>query len=225
MKKNFKVWMAAAAVTAMMITGCSKEEIPSVQSPASSELSIPEIDVLVNQTDEEFSAPELNGGTENEVFSSEYDGIPDAYQVDESTADNLSSNSVSGHATGKRMRKCLSGLKLSNDQIAKLKRLFVSYHDCKSGIVKRHALAMRSLIAKYNEKHDMLVKALRNGRITKAEFEKHVKALRIEFKRSANQLAKSSRMALRNCYSKMLRGLHSILNERQWKAFVNCYRR
>lgn len=225
MKKNFKVWMVAAAVSAIMITGCSKEEIPAVQSPAASEMSVPEIDVLADQADEEFSAPELNGGTENEVFSSEYDGIPDAYQVDESSADNLNSHAGNSHVNGKRMRKCLSGLALSKDQVAKLRSLFASYNDCKSGIVKRHALAMRSLIAKYNEKHDMLVKALRNGRITKEEFEKHVKALRIEFKRAANQLAKSSRKALRNCYTKMLRGLHGILSERQWKAFINCYRR
>lgn len=223
MKNKMKLMMALTIAITAFFSSCSKEspEITSNEAPAQ-EMSLPEVDAMVNQADDEFVNSEVQGGTEEEAFTIEYDGLPDAYQITESTADELNSGKRDGNA--RRFRACLGKLELDGDQIAKIRRIFKAYQDCKHDIIVRHASAMKALLIKYNDKRDALVKALRNGRITKEEFEKHMKALRIEFNKAKHELASKARVALKNCYIKMLRGLHSVLTERQWKAFVNCYR-
>lgn len=221
MKKQLNKWLSAIAIAAFMFTGCSKEEQANV-SDNSSAFTVPEIDVLTSETDAEFTSFEVGGGTETEGFYAENDGIPDAYQVSESTADELNSAKRDGNA--RRMRACLSELKLDADQIAKLKRVFHAFDDCKSGIVKRHSLAMRELTARINARHEALVKAYKSGRIDKETFEKGIKALRSEFNQTQKLLARKASAALKDCYHKMLRAMHGILSERQWKAFVACYR-
>lgn len=224
MKTNLNKWIACVALAAIIFTGCSKQEVmPNSETITSNELSIPEIDILVQEADQEFVNFEVSGGNELEGFYSDNDGLPDAYQVTESTIDEMVTAKRDGSA--KRLRVCLSKLELDADQTAKIRRVFAAYHDCKHSVIKRYSNALRELTVKYNARHDELLKALRAGRITKEEFEKSIKALRIEFNRAQNILAKNARVALKNCYDKMLRMMHSILNERQWKAFVACYRK
>lgn len=222
MKTKLNLWIASAAVAAILFTGCSKQDqaSPVSASGSNTELTVPEIDVLADQADNEFVNLEVSGGTESEGFVLENDGLPDAYQVTESTIDEM--NKRDGNA--KRLRHCLSKLELSSEQVAKIRRLFHAYEECKGSIVKRHAGAVRDLVARFNERHEELVKALRNGRITKQQFEEKVKALRAEFNRTKAALAEKARAALKSCYTHMLRGMNGVLTERQWKAFVNCYR-
>ncbi len=222
MNNKMNLWMAAVAVVAIFFASCSKDQSSNINSTPSSELSIPEIEVLASQADEAFMNTEVQGGTESEAFIMESDGLPDAYQVTESTADEINSTKRDGNAS--RLKVCLSKLELDPDQIAKIRRLFRAYEDCKHSIIVRHGNALRELIKTYNGKREELVKALRNGRISKAEFEEKMKALRIEFNRHKNDLASKARAALKDCYTKMLRGLNGVMTERQWKAFVNCYR-
>lgn len=222
MKKQLNKWLSAIAIAAVIFTGCSKEESPISGSDNSSAFTAPEIDVLANETDAEFTSFEVSGGTESEGFYAENEGLPDAYQVSGSTADELNSAKRDGNA--KRLRACLSKLELDAEQTAKLKRVFHAFEDCKSGIVKRHQMAIRELTARINVKHEALVKAYKAGRIDKETFEKGLKALRAEFNQVHKLLARKASIALKDCYHKMLRAMHSILSERQWKAFVACYR-
>lgn len=223
MKNKMNLLMIAVAAITILLASCSKEPKSDISSNAgTNELNIPEMDVLATQADESFMNSEVQGGTETEEFTMESDGLPDAYQVSESTADEINSTKRDGSA--RRLRACLSKLELDADQIAKIRRLFKAYEDCKHSIIIRHGQALRQLLHAYNEKREALVKALRNGRITKAEFEENMKTLRVELQRHKNELASKARVALKNCYKNMLRGLHSVMTERQWKAFVNCYR-
>lgn len=222
MKNKMNLWLATVAVAAIIFTGCSKEQTEVSSTPSASELSIPEVDVLSTLADEAFMNAEIEGGNEFEEFTMENDGLPDAYQVTEATADEINSTKRDGNA--RRFRACLSDLKLDRDQIAKIRRTFKAYEECKHHIIVRHRNALHELIKTYNAKREELVKAVRNGRITKAEFETKMKELRVEFNRHKHNLASKARAALKDCYAKMLRSMHSILSERQWKAFVNCYR-
>jgi hypothetical protein len=222
MKKKLNLWIASMVLMSIIFIGCSRnEEVkPANTEGTATEMSAPEIEVLATVADDAFINMEANGGTETEGFSLENDGLPDAYQVTESTADEIAKRD--GNA--RRLKACLSKLELSSEQVAKLRRTFKAYDECKSSIIKRHSAALRELLAKFNARHDELVKALRNGRITKQQFEEKMKALRVEFHRAKAHLAEKARTALKSCYTHMLRSMHSILTERQWKAFVNCYR-
>lgn len=223
MKKQFKLWFAAAAVAAFTFTGCSKEDI-NTTSAGSEELSKTEINTLAGQAEHEFL---YYGSGEDESFEGEYptddEGMPDAYQVTTSTADEIHSAKRDGKAAG--IRLCLSKLGLDTIQIQKIRRAFAAYEDCKASIVKRHAAAFSQLIERRNAAMQTLVKMRRNGNITQKEFVNKVKELNRKFKQARFELAEKSRAALDNCYKKMLGALKDVLTDRQWKAFVDCYRK
>lgn len=225
MKNKINIWLAFAVVLTIAFSSCSKKEniTPNNNAVVGSEMVDQEIAVLSDQTDDEFENSELMGGTETEGFYLDNDGIPDAYQITESTADEILSNKRAGEA--RRFVACMKDLNLSNEQIAQLRKAFKIYQDCHSNIILRHRLAMKTLLNKYNEKHAELVKALRNGRITKEQFAKKVKELRQAFMKERHEINSKVRAALKDCYSHLLKNIHRILTERQWKAFVNCYRK
>ncbi len=224
MKNKMNLWLASVAFAAIIFTSsCSKEQTPVSATPASAnELSIPEVDQLALQADEAFINTDIIGGSETEEFSLSNDGIPDQYMVSESTADEINTTKRDGNA--RRMRACLKELELSGEQIAKIRIIFRNYEDCNKYVIGRHRNAMQELTVKMNDKLKLLVKAFRDGRITKEEFEAKVKSLRAEFQTLKNALAEKSRSALKECYTRLLRGLNQVMTERQWKAFVNCYR-
>ncbi len=224
MKNKMNLWLASVAFAAIIFTSsCSKEQTQVSATPASAaELSIPEVDQLALQADEAFINTEINGGTENEEFSLSNDGIPDQYMVSESTADEINTTKRDGNA--RRLRACLKELELSGEQVAKIRIIFRNYEDCNKYVIGRYRNAMQELTVKMNDKLKLLVKAFRDGRITKEEFEAKVKSLRTEFQTLKNALAEKSRAALKECYTRLLRGLNQVMTERQWKAFVNCYR-
>jgi hypothetical protein len=226
MKNKINIWLAFAVILTIAFSSCSKKESinPSNDnSVVGNEMVEQEIAVLNDQTDDEFENSELMGGSETEGFYLDNDGIPDAYQITESTADYISGSKRAGEA--RRFIACMKELNLSKDQIESLRKAFKIYEDCHSSILVRHRLAIKSLLAKYNDKHAELVKALRNGRITKEEFAKKVQELRKAFMRERHEINSKVRTALKDCYSHLLKNIHRILNERQWKAFVNCYRK
>jgi len=224
MKNKMNLWLASVAFAAIIFTSsCSKEQTQVSTAPSiAAELSIPEIDQMLVQADEAFINAEITGGTETEDFAVSNDGIPDQYMVSASTADEMIAGKRDGNA--RRLRACLKDLELSGEQIAKMRILFGNYEDCNKYIISRHRNAMKELTVKMNDKLKLLVKAYRDGRISKEVFEAKVKSLREEFNTLRKTLAEKSRAALKECYTRLLRGLNQIMTERQWKAFVNCYK-
>ncbi len=221
MKTRLNAWIAATAFSAILLTACSKtEQQPAPGTDSHIESSSSEITVLTDVADNEFMNMEVSDGNETEGFMVENDGLPDAYQVSESTADEVGKRDD----RAKRFKACLVKLQLSQEQIAKMRRIFKAYEDCKGSIIARHALAVKELLAKFNARHEELLKALKSGRINKQQFEEKMKAMRIEFNRTTAAFAEKARAALKDCYMHMLRGMHGVLTDRQWKAFVNCYR-
>ncbi|HEY1045393.1 MAG TPA: hypothetical protein VGF79_03070 [Bacteroidia bacterium] len=224
MKNRINLWIASFILAAVSFTACSKEDqaISNNSSNGIQASSLPEADVMTTQADEAFANSEVMGGTESEGFYFENNGLPEAYRLDESCITDLNSSKRDENTNG--ITKCLSKLELSDDQIVSLRKSFKAYEECKSSVINRYTLALDGLIKKYNAQHELLLKALRNGRITKQEFEAKVRALRVLLMREKQELASKARHAVKACYGSLLRSMHSILNERQWKAFVNCYR-
>lgn len=220
---NFAKSITVIMIVAVIFTGCRKELNQPVNpnSASSADFVLTDVDALAVQADNDFVNSEITGGTESEEFAISNDGLPDAYCVTEATAD---INSLRRDVDGAGIRKCLSELKLSDEQIAKIRRIFKGYEECKHSVIVRHRNISQELLKKYNSKRDELLKALRNGRITKAQFEAKMKELRKMYNAEREALNQKARAALKDCYTKMLRSLNGVLTERQWKAFVNCYR-
>lgn len=222
MKKSFKLWFAAAAVAAFTFSSCSKEE--TFTNAGSASATPQGSSVLVSQAEHEF----LNyGSTEDENYTGDYAtdeaGLPDAYQVTAGTADELFSAKRDGNAAG--IRKCLSGLGLDTPQLQQIKRIFAAYEDCKSDAIRTHIAGLRNLIERRNAAMRKLLADRKSDSITQREFVSRVKSMNIRFKRARFELAEKSKDAISACYKDMLNRLNGVLTDRQWNAFVACYRK
>lgn len=223
--KILKTGMMILAVAIITLVGCKKETITPANNTENTEAHTPEMEALMIQVDNEFVNTEVQGGSETEDFYLENNGVPEEYDLQESSADDLDASSVKRGIGVPKMIRCLRDLNLDKEQVAKIRRSLKEYEECKKSIIARHHFAIRQLMEEYNAKLKALKQALANGRITKDQFNAKVKQLREELNKAKKEITMKARLALKDCYTKLLRRLHSILNERQWKAFVNCYRK
>jgi hypothetical protein len=101
------------------------------------------------------------------------------------------------------------------------------YKDCKDKAVIRAKTIYRELQVKYKTKYSRIYNAFINGSITREKFKTLVAELRIEFKKELRSLHLKEKLDenFKACFRKFLVGLHPILSERQWNAFVTCYKR
>lgn len=220
MKNKMKIWISAAMLAVISFTACKKDGSNAV-TPSDNGQS-QEISVMVNQADQSFADPALYGGSESEEFYFDNDGLPDAYLIAESDLDGLTG--VKREISPRRIIGCLAKLELTDTQIVQLRRVFKDYEGCKLSVVNRYNNAIAELIKKANASREELVKMLRDGKITKEQFEKRMQALRVDLVKQRNAMAEKARQALKECYTTFLRNTNGILTERQWKAFINCYR-
>lgn len=82
-------------------------------------------------------------------------------------------------------------------------------------------------MAKYKDLAAEQAKLLRAEKITKTEYEQRMARLRHAFQKELRELQLKDKVneALKDCHAKFLRHLNSILTDRQWKAFVDCYKK
>ena len=229
MKRNFKNAALAIGIMALAFIGCRKEKM--ILNPSLNDVSESDIQALVAQTESESESLEI---TYNEVTGEMYaanEGIAADYLVTEEnfdvnptpTGSNSSENEVEDHS----FIRCLKDLKLDEDQIKKIRIALGEYKDCKASAIKRARAIHEKLEAKYKELAEEQLKLLRAGKITKKEYEQRIARLRYAFQKELRELQLEEKLheALKDCYSKFLRQLHGILTERQWKAFLNCYKK
>jgi len=223
--KHLKAGMMIIAVAIIALVGCKKETIAPINNTENTEALTPEMEALMIQVDNEFVNTEVQGGSETEDFYLENNGVPEEYDLQESSADELDASSVKRGIGVPKIIRCLKDLNLDKEQIVKIRKSLKEYEECKKSIIARHHYAIRQLMDVYNAKLKTLKQSLANGRITKDQFVAKVKDLRDELNKAKKEITMKARLALKDCYSKLLRKLHSILNERQWKAFVECNRK
>jgi molecular chaperone GrpE (heat shock protein) len=99
-----------------------------------------------------------------------------------------------------------------------------AFEECKSADIKAHREAYAKLLTRIENLRKEYAAQLKNGKITKAQFEAKMKELRSDFETSLKVIKASYAKRLNACYEKYMRALKEILTERQWKAFVDCYR-
>lgn len=217
MMKNLLMIVAFAVAFA----ACKKEEMVS---PALSDQEAEVIDNAIDevfiteaeeQVDWEFLNSEILGGSEDEDFYMENDGLHESYLIETGDIDMM----------GKRQWKlvrCLISVKPSEEQIAKLRRVFASYDDCKKDAVQNYRKDFLMLHRKVQAARKDLVQAYRNNRIDKRQFFTAMKNLRKRYSNEVTTIKRKYARTLRSCHGQFLRNINRVLTERQWKAFTNC---
>lgn len=215
MKRNLiYTGMAMFAIIASTITGC-KKEASTVDNSAQYDAQ-----VLIDEADNSYNAENITDGTETTSFAADNEGLPEAYTIVETDMDDAGYK----RAEVKRFFACLLKLDLSDTQIARIRKNVRAYELCKAADIQNHREAYAKLVIRIENARKEYLAQLNNGKITKAQFEAKMKDLRADFVQSLKGIKATYAKSLRVCFDKFMRGMKEILTERQWKAFVDCYR-
>lgn len=215
-RKLIHLGLALSLATMFVVTGCQKESTtPAIDNSAKYDEAL-----LVNDADNSYNEVAVAGGDENTDFSSDNEGLPEAYILVETDMDDA------GYKRGdlRRFFACLKKLTLTDTQVAMIRRDLHEYEGCKAMDIQHHREAYAKLILRINHARQELVTKLRNGTITKMQFEQGMKDLRADFVKSLHDIKASYAKTLRACHEKFIKALRNILTADQWKAFVDCYR-
>jgi hypothetical protein len=149
------------------------------------------------------------------------DGISPEFLADESClSDDPAKTFIRDHS----FVKCLRGLSLSEKQVDAVKQCLRTYNACSEKAVKRAGIIYLELKEKYRGKYLRIYNAWQNGSITKKEFKQKLEELRLAFKQELRRMHLREKLdeALKQCLRECFKGLHGILSERQWDAFIAC---
>lgn len=209
--------LAFCAILAIAIIGCKKTE--TTVAPATTE-NVVEAQVMIDEADVAYNDIQVIGGSETEEFSSPNEGLIEVYTFVETDMDDA------GFKRGleKRFFTCLKKLELGDTPVLKLRKALRAYEECKAADIKKHREAYAALQTRTENARKEYLAQLKNGKITKAQFEAKMKELRTKYENSLKEIKQSYARTLKACYDKFMRAVKEILTERQWKAFVSCYR-
>ncbi|MFH1936312.1 MAG: hypothetical protein ABIK52_01960 [Bacteroidota bacterium] len=224
MRNRLFIFCFASAIG--ILTGCQKEQSPDSYLSANDQI-INLVDQAWGRMASEDLFPE-NPSLGIEMLN---EGIAADFLLDETYLDETPEPTNSNPANWYYVRDhslifCLRGLQLSDEQITNLKRGLRAYEACKEHAVQRARSVYRELRMEYQQVFQRLINAYRNGTLTEREFKHKIAALRAEFRHELCRLHLREKLdqAFKRCLSSFMVELHGILTERQWSAFVECYR-
>lgn len=202
----------------MSIVGCKKESVSNNNTDAL--IAEQEIVNVIDETSTKYEDATVVEGTESVEFMAENEGLPESYMLIEQDMDDAGFKRLEE----KRFIRCIKNLNLTDSQVLRLRLALRNYENCKAEDIKKHREAYKSLRDRIENIRKEWVAKLRKGDITEAQFKEKMGKLRNEFSEGLKRIKESYAKTLRACYEKFVRAIKLTLTERQWKAFIECYR-
>ena len=227
MNTLFKRYIFFPMILLFFATACTKD-----RSSTQEDSYLEDIAVMLNQEANSLGIQEVITDDPSQNIYMINDGIPSDFLVDESyletsqqgtnTEDSINRVYIRDHS----FIRCLRGLSLSENQVTLIKKDLREYNACNENAVKRAKKIYQNLKEKYRIQYKRLWNAYQNNTITLREFRLKVAELKENFKLELRNLHLKAKIneALKKCLRVFLIDLHGNLTERQWKAFVDCYR-
>jgi hypothetical protein len=208
-------------VTLIAILACNKTNQPQQAQPSYNT----DINAIADQSVSDMDTLEVYADNpDSGIYMLNY-GIGPNFLIDET--DLGETDSLRTYIRDHSIIPCLKGLSLTESQKTSVKKELQNYKNCKEDAVKRAKAIYHDLHIKYKLQYTRLYEALQNGSITREEFKTQLAKLRAEFKKEFHSLFLKEKLneAFRTCFREFLGGIHSILTDRQWNAFVACCKR
>lgn len=215
MKFKFLTPVFILGIALLINFASCKKETATPTTPTTEDL----ISVL-DQTDKNYQEVEVIDGNEEQEFSSQNEGLAESYLLVEQDMDNAGYK----RTVERRFISCIKKLDLTDAQVASLRSTLRQFEGCKAADVKKHREAYELLRKRIENIRQEALAKLKRGDITKAQFEEKMQMLRKDFVESLRKIKMSYASNLRMCYEKFLRGIKATLTDRQWRAFMECYR-
>ncbi|MES2616749.1 MAG: hypothetical protein V4613_02660 [Bacteroidota bacterium] len=211
-----KIGFVLTFVAMLALVSCNKSEVSPI---AQNDDANYDAQLIIDDADVAYNDATYAGGTEDQSFSAVYEGLPEAYTLEEMDMDNAGYK-----RTDKRFFACLKKLNLTDTQILHVRMALKGYEACKAMDIKRHREAFAKLVIRVEAARKDYIMQLKGGKITRAQFDDLMQALRKDFHDSLKHIKASYAKTLKACYDKYMRAIKATLTDRQWKAFVDCYR-
>lgn len=217
--KSINTALALSAIILFAAVGCKKQAETVAPATDNTALFEAQATAIVDNADVTYNDAVVLGGSETDAFYAENDGLTEAYAMVETDMDNAGFKRADNHYFS-----CIKNLNLTDTQAMKLRRALRAYEECKAADVKAHREAYAKLVLRIENARKDLLAQLKNGTITKTQFAEGIAKLRKEFETGLRYIKASYAKTLKACYYKFMSATKEILTERQWKAFVDCYR-
>jgi len=219
MKKVYRISFILLFAALTTFSGCKKQNETTTVSPEDEIIALTDKAITVMDSQEVYT-----DDTDQGIYMKN-DGIPADFLVEETDLEGKDTlrQKIRDHS----FIACLRGLNLTETQVYEIKQDIKVYRECNEKAVQRAKAIYRDLHEKYKAKYKRIYAALQDGSISKEKFKTLVAELKIEFRREVKslQLKEKLQEAFKNCFRVFLKDLHSILTERQWNAFKECYKR
>jgi hypothetical protein len=218
MKNNLlKIALTLSIALMLSIVGCKKETIKTTSNDLTGNQ---ELEAVITETDQKYNEVEVSDGGEDIEFYAENEGLPESYLLTEKDMDDAGFK----RTVERRFIHCIKKLELSDEQAQKLRMVLRGYEECKTNDIKKHREAYESLRNRVENIRKEYLAKLKRGDITREKFAEKMQFLRKDFVESLRKIKQSNAANLKMCYDKFIRGIKATLSERQWKAFIECYR-
>jgi hypothetical protein len=215
---------AAAAFAGMLIlfAGCSKEQSMSVAPNAAESMAYDLVDF------NELAAPQVTDGVAEEFK------VRDAQKhFDRTPCDGPAPKEKNGMRDDKGGKKpeakdpkrdlgaVLHKLDLNKEQKQAIQKYMHEHCLCIAEHLKKVNEVNRQIIARYNAKRDELLKAAKDGRISKEELGRRLQELKGQLDKELNsEKNKQVHMEImKKCEDQFLHNIASVLNEKQQAVF------
>jgi hypothetical protein len=199
---------------------CKKETVLKETVTPTAPTTNEDLISMLDQTDKKYLEVEVTEGNEVQEFSSPNEGIVESYLLVEQDMDDAGYK----RTVERRFISCIKKLDLTDAQVASLRLTLRQFEECKAADVKKHREAYELLRKRIEKIRQEALAKLKRGDITKAQFEEKMQLLKKDFVESLRKIKMSYASNLRMCYEKFLRGIKATLTDRQWRAFMECYR-
>ena len=216
MKFKFLTPVIILGIALLINLASCKKETATPTAPTTTE----DLISVLDQTDKNYQEVEVIDGNEEQEFSSQNEGLAESYLLEEVDMDNAGYK----RNVERRFISCIKKLDLTDAQVASLRSNLRQFEGCKAADVRKHREAYELLRKRIENIRQEALAKLKRGDITKAQFEEKMQLLRKDFVESLRKIKMSYASNLRMCYEKFLRGIKATLTDRQWRAFMECYR-
>ncbi|MFH1161007.1 MAG: hypothetical protein V1733_08675 [bacterium] len=225
MKQNSMFGWLLVGFILFTVIGCQKSKSTDQELSATDQIT-----TLVDRSWEGMAGEELFTGDPSGGIDMQNNGIASDFLVDESYLDDTQipngDPTIRLYIREHSFIRCLRGLQLSEEQTGAIRQNLRIYEACKDHAVQRARAIYLELRQEYRFKYQRLWNAWQTGSLTEREFRAKVAQLRIDFRHALLRLHLREKLdeAFKRCLRSFLTDLHGILTERQWNAFVECYK-
>lgn len=233
MKKTLKISAMVIGMMAFALTGCKKDKLVEQNATSQEVLTETEnIDIIAAQAEQDDTNLESQYDEAAESIYMDNEGVANNFAVESDDIDADENSSDSKVKARKKIRAnsfiaCLRKLDLTDRQVKGIKMTLKDYQECKSSAVQRARAIYKKILVTYQAKAKEQIRLYKAGKITKKELNERIMRIRFAFNKELRdaKLKEKLHTAFKTCYIKMLRGVKSKLNDKQWRAFVACQKK